>query len=321
MSRATFHRLRNAKHGPPRPRPKPPRALSEAERENVVEVICQPRFADKSILEIYAILLDEGVYLCSPRTMYRILRANKQVRERRNMLRHPKYSRPELLAKGPRQLWSWDVTKLKGEYGAYFSLYVMLDVYSRYVVGWMVAPTENAANSGTFISEICDREKITPKSLVIHSDRGAAMTSKTVRNLLVKLGVTKSHSRPRVSNDNPYSESHFKTLKYHPAFPDRFGSLEDAETFLESFFDWYNNDHRHSGIALMTPAVVHHGLARECHALRSAVKRAHFRRFPERFVKGRPKVAKVPSKVYINPPEKKPPALVVRMPSPVVAFL
>lgn len=266
----------------------------------------EDRFVDKVPAEIYASLLDEGRYLCSIRTMYRILRENNEVRERRNLLRHPQYKKPELLATEPNQVWSWDITKLKGPAKwTYYYLYVIIDIYSRHVVGWMVARREKAELARNLISETCLRQEIYNDQLLIHSDRGSAMTSKAVALLMSDLGITKSLNRPHVSNDNPYSESQFKTLKYQPSFPERFGSLEDARAFCQRFFEWYNNEHYHSGIALMTPAMVHYGEAKNCNRKRQLVLSKAFEKNPERFVKGHPKVLELPEEVWINPPESK----------------
>ena len=236
--------------------------------------------------------------------MYRILRENQQVRERRNQLHHPRYKAPELLATGPNQLWSWDITKLKGPAKwTYFYLYVILDVFSRFVVGWMVAYREAAALAERLIESVCKREGIEKGKLTIHADRGSSMTSKPVALLFSDLGVIKSHSRPHVSNDNPYSESQFKTLKYKPGFPDRFGSLPDARSFLIDFFEWYNTMHHHGGLGLLTPYDVHFGFAAKRHAEREAVLQKAFKTMPERFVRGVPKPPALPAEVWINKPK------------------
>jgi len=255
--------------------------------------------------EIYATLLDEGQYLCSERTMYRILESEGEVKERRSQARHPEYAKPELLAEAPNQVWSWDITKLKGSVkGTYFYLYVILDLFSRYVPGWMVAPRESAALAQELIEQTCKRQDVAPGTLLLHADRGSPMIAKSTAQLLVRLGVSDSHSRPHVSNDNPYSESQFKTLKYRPDFPKRFGSLQDAVEFCREFFEWYNYHHRHSGIAMMTPASVHYGFSDMVLENRKEVLMAAFEAHPERFVKGRPQPQKVPSAVWINSPEK-----------------
>lgn len=284
-------------------RTKPRRSLSEGEKQAVLDVLHEDRFVDKAPSEIYATLLDEGRHLSSISTMYRILRANKEVRERRNQLRHPQYKKPELLATGPNQVWSWDITKLLGPVKwTYFYLYVIIDIYSRYVVGWMIATKETAALAKTLISETCLRQGIEQEQLIIHSDRGSSMKSKAVALLLSDLGVTKSLSRPHVSNDNPYSESQFKTMKYQPTFPERFGCIEDARAFCQRFFPWYNDEHYHSGIALMTPQAVHYGWAQDLNRERQAVLSKAYEKHPERFVRGCPKTLELPMAAWINPP-------------------
>jgi len=263
------------------------------------------RFIDLAPSEVYATLLDEDTYLCSERTMYRLLAEHAKVRERRDQLRHPVYAAPELLARRPNELWSWDITKLLGPTKwTYFYLYVMLDVFSRYVlVGCMVAPRESATLAERFIRETCSRQDIERDQLTIHADRGPAMTSNSVTLLLADLGVTKTHSRPHVSNDNPFSEAQFKTLKYRPAFPVRFGSIQDARTHCHVFFPWYNTEHHHSGLDLLTPADVHHGLAEQRVAARAAVLTAAYAAHPERFPPGQPHPPARPVEVWINPPK------------------
>lgn len=279
------------------------RALSEEERAQIRELLNSERFADSSPREVYATLLDEGRYLCSWPTMYRILREAHEVRRRRDMVRQGSYSKPELVATQPKQLWSWDITKLKGATTwSYHYLYVIMDVYSRYVVGWMIAERETAELAEAFIAETCAKEGIVPGTLTLHADRGSAMTSKCVAHLLADLGVVKTHSRPQVSNDNPFSEAQFKTVKYHPSCPERFGSVEDARAWARELFEWYNHKHHHTGIGLLTPAVVHHGQASEVVRKREEVMTAAYVAHPERFVRGRPRVAQVPSAVWINPP-------------------
>jgi putative transposase len=279
------------------------RALSEAERLAVREVLNSERFADCTPRTIYATLLDEDQYLCSWRTMYRILAEADEVRERRNQVRRSGYAAPELLATAPNQLWSWDITKLRGPVTwSYFYLYVILDVFSRAVVGWLIAECESADLAETLIAETCAKEGISPGQLSIHADRGSAMTSKVVTELMVDLGVAKTHSRPHVSNDNPYSEAHFKTLKYRPSYRDRFGSLMDARQWARNFFQWYNHEHRHSGIGLLTPATVHAGRAADVVAERQRVLDAAYAAHPERFVRCQPVAAPPPSAVWINPP-------------------
>ena len=304
---ATFYRHRPHRTRPVSgvtTRPVSPRALAPAERQRVLDVLHAPRFADLAPAEIYATLLDEGTYHCSERTMYRVLAAHDEVRERRAQRRHPVYAAPELLATAPNQLWSWDITRLKGpEKWTYFSLYVLLDVFSRYVVGWLVAPRESATLAERLMATSCARQRILPGQLTIHADRGAAMTSKPVAFLLADLGVTKTHSRPHTSNDNPYSEAQFKTLKYRPDFPERFGSLEDARAHGVDFFAWYNTAHRHSGLGLHTPHDVHHGLAAQRQLARAAVLTTAFAATPERFVRHAPIPAALPSAAWINPPK------------------
>jgi putative transposase len=280
-----------------------PRALSPQERAHVREVLNSERFADCAPRTVYATLLDEQQYLCSWRTMYRILTEADEVRERRNQVRRTGYAAPELLATAPRELWSWDITKLRGpEKWTYYYLYVILDVFSRAVVGWLITEREDALLAEALIAETCTKEGIMPEQLTIHADRGSAMTSKVVAQLLSDLGVAKTHSRPHVSNDNPFSEAQFKTLKYRPSYPDRFGSLVDARAWARAFFAWYNQEHRHSGIGLLTPAMVHRGQADEQVAARAQVLEQAYTAHPERFVRGCPRPPAVPSAVWINPP-------------------
>lgn len=307
MPRATFYRYRNGQQREKKPRPSPRRKLSEAERKHILNVLNEPRFVDKAPRQVYATLADENIYLCSVSTMYRVLRANDEVRERRNVARHPKYKKPELVARRPNEVYTWDTTRLKGPYkGTYYYLYVILDIYSRYVVGWMVAGEESADLAQQLISETCARQGANTPKLTIHSDRGAIMTAQSLGEFLADLKVTKSLSRPRVSNDNCFSEAQFKTLKYCPTFPERFGSIEDARAFLRRFFEWYNNEHYHTGIALMTPATVHFKRTAKCLRARRRVLAKAYRAHPERFVKGPPKADAVPKKVWINPPSTKP---------------
>jgi putative transposase len=283
------------------------RGLSNDERAKVRAVLNSEPFQDQAPREVYASLLDQGSYLCHWRTMYRILDAHGEVRERRDQLRHPTYSKPELLATGPNQLWSWDITKLLGPTKwTYYYLYVILDVYSRYVVGWMIAERESAELAEQLIAGTCAKQGIEPDQLTIHADRGSSMTSKSVATLLADLGVTKTHSRPHVSNDNPFSEAQFKTLKYRPDYPGRFGCLVDARTWARAFFDWYNNDHHHSALALLTPADVHGGRADERLQQRQAVLHQAYAAHPERFVRGAPVASLPPAAVWINPPPAQP---------------
>jgi putative transposase len=280
-----------------------PRALRSAEKEVIRQELNSERFVDCAPREVYATLLDEGRYICSWRSMYRILAENDEVRERRNQLRHPTYAKPELLATAPNQLWSWDTTKLLGPAKwTYYYLYVILDVYSRYVVGWMIAERESAALAEELIAQTCARQGIQRGQLTIHADRGSSMTSKPVALLLADLGVTKTHSRPHVSNDNPYSEAQFKTLKYRPDYPTRFGCQQDARTWVQSFFAWYNYEHHHTGLGLLTPADVHYHRAPSVITQRQAVLLAAYQKTPERFVKGSPVPSPLPTAVWINSP-------------------
>jgi len=303
VSRATLYRRRRPQIRSTCVRPLPHRSLLPAEREQVLDVLRSPRFVDKSPAQVWATLLDEKTYYCSMRTMYRYLAANGEVRERRNQLRHPNYQKPELLAEAPNQVWSWDITKLRGPVKwTYFHLYVILDIFSRYVVGWMIAHRESANLAKRLIAETCRKQGVTPDSLTIHADRGASMRSKAVALLLIDLGVLKSHSRPHVSNDNPYSEAQFKTMKYCPQFPARFGCIQDSRNFCGPFFSYYNNDHRHAGIGLLTPAMVHSGHTAQVLATRQETLLAAYRAHPERFVRRPPQPPVVPRQAWINPP-------------------
>jgi putative transposase len=281
------------------------RALAPQERQEVIDVLNSDRFVDRSPAQVYATLLDGNRYLCSERTMYRILADRGEVRERRNQLTHPKYVKPQLLATAPNEVWSWDITKLRGPAKwVYFYLYVILDIFSRYVVGWMVCRRESATLAKKLIEESCDKQGIEPGQLTVHADRGASMRSKLVAHLLADLGITKTHTRPYTSTDNPYSESQFKTLKYCPQFPDMFGALEDARSFGQTFFPWYNSEHRHSGIGYMTPEAVHYGEAPHLLQRRQRVLDAAYRAHPERFVRGQPTPPPLPEAAWINPPTK-----------------
>jgi putative transposase len=275
---------------PPRLAPAPqPRALSAAERQQVLDLLHDERFCDLAPASVYATLLDEGSYLCSTSTMYRLLRSQDETGDRRRHATHPARVKPELLASGPNQCWSWDITKLAGPAKwTWYYLYVILDIYSRYVVGWMVAAREAALLAERLLADTITTQQVPPGQLTIHADRGGSMTSKPVALLLADLGVTRSHSRPHVPDDNPYSESQFKTLKHHPSFPERFGSLQEARAFRQRFFGWYNHEHRHSGIALLTPADVHLGRAPQITLARGAVLDAAFAAHPERFVRKPP---------------------------------
>jgi putative transposase len=281
-----------------------PRALSVAEQAAVLDVLHSPRFQDAAPATVYATLLDEQVYLASERTMYRLLAAEGETRPRRDQLVHPTYQKPELLATAPNQVWSWDVTKLLGPAKwTYFYLYVILDVYSRYVVGWMVAHREQADLAERLIAETIAKQAVPAGQLTLHADRGSSMTSKPVAFLLADLGVTKTHSRPHVSNDNPYSEAQFKTLKYRPGFPACFASIEEARTFCQDFFRWYNADHRHAGIGLLPPEVVHYGQAQAAYDARCQVLAAAHAAHPERFVRQAPRPPQLPTAAWINPPK------------------
>jgi putative transposase len=299
---ATYYRHIRPKP-PAQPRPSPPRKLAAPERAAVLEVLHDPRFVDLAPAQVFAQLLDEERFLCSERTMYRILAENHEVRERRDQLRHPQYAAPELLATAPNQVWSWDITKLLGpSKWTYFYLYVILDIFSRYVVGWMIAHHESAALAKKLIEQSCRRQGITPGELTLHADRGSSMTSKPVALLLSDLGVTKTHSRPYVSNDNPFSEAQFKTMKYRPDFPERFGSIQDSRGFGHVFFPWYNTEHRHTGLGLLTPHEVHYGLAEKRVESRARVLEAAYAAHPERFVAGLPRPPALPTEVWINKP-------------------
>jgi putative transposase len=304
---------RRHRQSPPVPRPArtpapQPRALSTEERDRVRAVLNSPEHVDEAPATVYAKLLDEGVYLASVPTMYRILRTHGEVRERRRQATHPAHKKPELIATAPNQVWSWDITKLLGPAKwTYFYLYVIIDIFSRYVPGWMLARAENAALAEALLAETVAKQQIEYGQLTIHADRGSPMTAKPVAHLLADLGVIKSHSRPHVSNDNPYSESQFRTLKYRPDFPDRFGSFEDAHGFCRRFFGWYNDDHRHSGIGYHTPADVHHGRAELIHEKRGIVLAGAYQLHPERFVRKPPVPPALPTIAWINEPKEDPP--------------
>ena len=304
IGRASFYRWQ-------RPSPRAvtermhPRALTVNERHQVLGVLNSERFCDQAPGEVYATLLDEGRYLCSERSMYRILAEHQQVRERRDQRRHPCYQAPELIASRPNEVWSWDITKLMGPAKwTYFYLYVILDIFSRYVVGWMLAYRESAELAKKLIEQTIERHTIGPGTLTVHADRGAPMRSKVVAFFLAELGVTKSHSRPYVSNDNPYSESQFKTMKYRPEFPDRFGCYQDAHRFCAEFFPWYNHEHHHSGLGYLTPYEVHWGLAEKRRDQRAGVLQLAYERNQQRFVRGMPKPALLPTAAWINKPKE-----------------
>ena len=282
----------------------PPRKLTGVERTNVLSVLNSERFQDEAVPSVHTTLLDEGEYLCSQSTMYRILKAEKQVKQRRHERKHPVYTKPELLATGPNQVWSWDITKIKGPKSwIFYDLYVVIDIFSRCIVAWCITEYESGEQARVLIGTACAREGIERNQLTVHSDRGRAMRSKCLANLYGELGVGSSFNRPHVSNDNPYSESHFKTLKYRPDYPARFGSIEDAQAHMQAFFKWYNTEHRHSGIAMMTPAEVHAGKAEETRVKRQIILDAAYAAHPERFVKGPPQARGVPEEVWINKPD------------------
>ena len=307
-SRACFYRQQSPTPQTP-PRPKAPgrrgdkRALAPAQEERILALLNSERFLDCSPRQVWATLLDEGVYLCSWRTMYRLLARSQQVKERRTLRRHPKYVRPELAASGPNQVWTWDITYLKGPVrGEFLYLYVAMDLYSRLVVGWLLADRECAELAKRLLEQSYRKHQVQPGKLTIHADRGAPMKSKSVHQLLSDLKVCASHSRPRVSNDNPFSEAGFKTMKYSPDFPARFAGLSEAESFCREYFVWYNEEHYHTGIALLTPAQVHYGEAQSVLARRQATLDAAFSEFPERFGNRRPKSGSLPKTVWINQP-------------------
>lgn len=319
LSRATYYRqarvdaaVSNSPELPPVVQPDgsshcrvPGRSLSPPEREAVRQLLYGERFVDDTPTEVFAALLDEGVYHCSIRTMYRLLREDEANTPRTRARRHTAYQKPELLATAPNQLWSWDITRLKGPRPwTYFYLYDIMDVFSRLVVGWMVAHEENQQLAKELIDETLRKQGILPGQLTIHADRGSPMKSKSVALLLSDLGVTKTHSRPHVSNDNPYSESQFRTLKYRPTFPERFGCIEDARQVFSELFDWYNGEHHHGGIALLTPAMVHYGKAGQVIAGRQLCLDAAYQAHPERFVNQPPRHAALPEAVWINPPSQ-----------------
>jgi putative transposase len=302
ISTATFYRSRKPQVFRERAcRPSPATALTENEKDEVLAELQSKRFMDKSVRQVYAKLLDEGRYLCSISTMYRILRANSQVRERRNQARRGKHEKPVLTATRPNEVWSWDITKLRSEgKGPGYCLYVILDIFSRYIVGWMVAERESSQLAAQLIQETCRKQGVDRDTLTIHADRGGPMTSKTVAELMVELGVARSHSRPRVSNDNPFSEANFKTVKHAPEFPGRFGCIQDARAFCAEFFRYYNTEHYHTGIALLTPEMVHTGRAAAVLQARQQTLNRAYTDKRRRFSKGSPKVEPLPVKVCIN---------------------
>jgi putative transposase len=309
-AQARWYRRHRQSPAPPKPQRMPapqPRALSEVQRKELHRVLDSEEFVDEAPATVYAKLLDQGVYLASVATMYRVLRDHDEVRERRRQATHPAAKKPELLATRPNEVYSWDITKLLGPAKwTWFYLYVILDIYSRYVPGWLLAHAENARLAGVLLADTAAKQGIAYGQLTVHADRGSPMTAKPVALLLAELGVTKSHSRPHVSNDNPYSESQFRTMKYRPTFPDRFGSFQDAHAFCGRFFRWYNDEHRHSGIGLHTPADVHYGRAELVRARRADVLSAAYAAHPERFVRKLPTPPALPTAVWINQPKEDP---------------
>lgn len=317
--RSSWYATHRQSPAPAKPTPVPhtdrfqPRALSAAERARVHEVLCSETFVDDAPATVWAKLLDGGVYHCSISTMYRILREHGQVRERRRQATHPPKVKPELVARAPNRVWSWDITKLAGPArGVWYHAYVIIDIFSRYTPGWMIADREDQELARRFIGATIDKHDVDPRRLTLHADRGAAMKSKSVAELLADLQVTKSHSRPKTSNDNPFSESQFKTFKYRPAFPDRFESLTHAREFGDEFFDWYNHQHRHSGVGLHTPYDVHHGLAGHVRNYRAEVLAAAHAANPERFVRGCPQPPRLPELAWINKPLPKEPTILTQ---------
>jgi putative transposase len=307
-AQARWYRRHRQSPPPPKPERHPapqPRALSDVERKEIRRVLNSPEHVDKAPATVYAKLLDEGIYLGSVSTMYRVLRDHDEVRERRRQATHPAAKKPELLAEKPNQCWSWDITKLLGPAKwTYYYLYVIIDIYSRYVPGWMLAHAENAKLAEALLADTVTKQNIGHGQLTIHADRGSPMVAKPVAFLLADLGITKSHSRPHVSNDNPYSESQFRTLKYRPDFPDRFGCFEEAQAHCRQFFSWYNDEHRHSGTGFHTPADLHYGRAEAVRQKRAVVLDAAYDAHPERFVLKPPAPPKLPTAVWINKPQE-----------------
>lgn len=303
VARSRIYRQRQPK-AEPVPRPTPAHALSLEERRQVRATLNSQRFMDQAPRQVYATLLDEGDYLCHWRTMYRILHAHNEVHERRLIRRHPAYQKPELLAERPNEVWSWDITHLRGavKWSGY-KLYTVLDIFSRYVVGWMIAEVESSDLAKQLIAETTRKQGIQPDQLILHADNGSPMTGKPLSQLLVDLGITQSHSRPHTSDDNPFSEAQFKTLKYRPDYPDRFASIDAARRWARTFFTWYNDEHYHSGLNLLTPASVHYREADAIQQQRQSVMTAAFAARPQRFIRGLPVVKGAPAAVYINPPK------------------
>jgi putative transposase len=304
VPRSTLYRAQQAKPAA-KPRPTPARALSPEERTEIHQLLNSERFQNDAPRQVYAKLLDDDQqYVCHWRTMYRILHQYQEVGERRNQLQHPPVTKPVLLTTAPNQVWSWDITHLPGPTkGSCFYLYVIIDIFSRYVPGWLVAEKEAATIAETLISQTCTKQDIQPEQLTLHADRGGPMRAKSMAQLLADLQVSKSHSRPYTPDDNPYSEAHFKTMKYRPDFPERFANMDEALAWGRSFFEWYNHDHRHSALALMTPAMVHHNLVEQIQAHRQQVLQAAYDAHPERFVRGQPTLPQLPSEVWINKPD------------------
>jgi len=304
VPRSSLYRARQPK-APAQPRPTPTRALTSEERTEVRQVLNSERFQDSAPRQVYATLLDDDqLYLCHWRTMYRILKEHQEVHERRHQRQHPPVDKPVLLATAPKQVWSWDITQLPGPAkGICFYLYVIIDIFSRYVPGWLLADHEAASLAETLMTDTCAKQGILPRQLTLHADRGGPMRAKTVAQLLADLQVTKTHTRPYTPDDNPYSEAHFKTMKYRPDFPDRFASMSAAHQWARPFFEWYNHEHRHSGLALLTPAMVHYGLVEQIQAQRQQILQAAYEAHPERFVRGQPTLPQLPNEVWINKPE------------------
>jgi putative transposase len=306
VSRASYYRVQKPKPEPA-PRPRPARALTDEERAHVLVTLDSEAFMDMAPGQVYAKLLEDGEYLCSTRTMYRVLADADQVRERRAQRRHPEYKKPQLVATAPNQVWSWDTTKLPGPTkGTYYTLYVILDIFSRYIVGWQVTERESAAAAQELIAACCGQQRIVREQLTVHSDRGSPMVAKSTAQLYIDLGVAKSHSRPHTSNDNPYSESNFRTLKYRPDMPDQLGSLPHARQVVRQLVDWYNDEHYHVGLALLHPVDVHYGRTADIVAARQRVLDEAHRRHPERFVRGQPTQKTPPAAAWINPPPMDP---------------
>ncbi len=307
LARASIYRSKvvlSEEVNPKSPRPSPPRTLSQNERDGVLDVLRSDAYVDQAPAEVYASLIDQGRYPCSIRTMYRLLAESGELTERRRIVHHPVYAKPELIAEAPNQVWTWDITKLKGPRPwTYFYLYVIIDIFSRRVVAWVIGDAESAALFKPLFNEAVRKQAVPEGQLTLHADRGGPMRAKATALMLADLGVTKSHSRPYTSNDNPFSESHFKTLKYQPQFPARFGSIEDAKGFCRAFFKWYNHEHHHAGIGLMTPDQVHTGLADQIHAARQTTLDVAFAKNPDRFVNKRPEPPQKPTTAWINPPD------------------